>query len=156
MRFICDGVERKGSEKVWLHLRSTHLSNRLVQPKGMVLTRDRTKEHRSYVKNTIKYQMDNKGKPHRVISTGCSASVQKGSCSSWKELNQTWAKDLKPPSLASRSQTSPQLSPLTMFLLPESDKGPEAENSKELPSSKKRLYTTKLTEKLESKARKLN
>ena len=100
--------------------------------------------------------MDNKRKPHGVTYTGCSASDKKSSGNPRKELNQTWFTDLKQPSPASGSQISPQLSPLTMFLLPESDKGAEAENSKELPSSKKRLYTSKLSEKLQSKARKLN
>lgn len=154
--FICNGLSEKGTEKVRLHLRSTHLSNRLVQPKGMVFTRDRTKELRSYDKNTSKCQMDNKRKPLGVTYTGCSASDKKASGNSRKELNETWVTDLKQPSPTSGSQTSPQLSPLTMFLLPESDKGAEAENSKELPSSKKRLYTLKLGEKLQSKARKLN
>ena len=133
-----------------------HLSNRLVQPKGIVFTRDRTKEHRSYDRNSTKCQTDNKRKPLGLTYTGCSASNQKASCNFRKELNQTWVTDLKQPSPTSGSQTSPLLSPLTMFLLPESDKGTEAENSKELPSSKKRLYTSKLSEKLQSKARKLN
>ena len=133
-----------------------HLSNRLVQPKGIVFTRDRTKEHRSYDRNSTKCQTDNKRKPLGLTYTGCSDSNQKASCNFRKELNQTWVTDLKQPSPTSGSRTSPLLSPLTMFLLPESDKGAEAENSKELPSSKKRLCTSKLSEKLQSKARKLN